>query len=91
VKLVVVKPLQVPVEDNIVRRSIRHSVAFIDRGVGAASPASSDIPFARNLAADPQNLSPAARLAENIPTTKALGETRGLEPRSVADFARTVR
>ena len=49
VKLVVVKPLQVPAEDNMVRRSIRHSVGCVDRGVGAASPESSDIPFVHPL------------------------------------------
>lgn len=90
-KLVVVKPLQVPAEDNMVRRSIRHSVGCVDRGVGAASPESSDIPFVHPLYADLRNLSPAARFAENVPTTKARGEARGLEPRSVADVARTVR
>ena len=72
---------------------MRRSTVTTLRSSIVASPLrrpSGDIPFVP-LSADPRDLSPAARFAENSSDYKARGEARGLEPRSLADVARTVR
>lgn len=74
------------------RRSTGRNVAFMDHGVAAMSSPSGDIPFACPPSTDPQRSPAAVRFAENTKATDIpLGEARGWETRSLADFARMVR
>jgi hypothetical protein len=86
------KPLMSQEEDKIMRRSTRRNVAFMAHGAAAMSSPSGDIPFARPPSTGPQHSSAAVHFAENTKETDIpLGEARGWETRSLADFARMVR